>query len=166
MKKFIYGSLLTIFALFTTVGCGGGGAADEVGINPTITINGESTIIINKGEAYTDAGAVATDSEGNELTVITTGSVDINVVNVYIITYSAVDSDGLSSTKVRTVQVKDTDNPDNPTITINGTNPTTIIKGEAYLDAGAVAIDSNGAKRGHFRRRVFRGGGVCCLKDR
>ena len=45
MKKFIYASLLTLLALFTTVGCGGGGGTDE-GTSPTITINGESNIII------------------------------------------------------------------------------------------------------------------------
>ena len=144
MKKFIYSTLLTLFALFSIVGCGGGGGTNEA-TKPTITITGESTIIINKGEVYSDEGATAVDSDGNQLTIITTGSVDINVAGTYSITYSAVDSNGLSSTKVRTVQVKDSANPDNPTITITGATPTTIIKGEAYIDEGATAVDSSGA---------------------
>ena len=77
----------------------------EDNIDPTITLNGDANITLRPGEAYTDAGASAADN-CSEVTVVTTGTFDINTVGVYPFTYTAVDASGNESeTITRTVSV-------------------------------------------------------------
>ncbi|MGB0333378.1 MAG: immunoglobulin-like domain-containing protein [Planctomycetota bacterium] len=49
---------------------------------------------------YTDAGANATDNVDSTVTVVTTGSVDVNTPDTYTLTYSATDSEGNPATPV------------------------------------------------------------------
>ena len=57
---------------------------------PVVTVIGDNPATVELGSAYTDAGATATDLSGT-VAVVTTGSVDINSVGTYILTYSATD---------------------------------------------------------------------------
>ena len=64
------------------------------------------------GDSFTDPGATATDNYDSAVTVTTTGSVDVNTVGSYTITYSAEDSSGnTATTATRTVNVVDTTAP-------------------------------------------------------
>ncbi|MDD2181395.1 MAG: DUF5011 domain-containing protein, partial [Bacilli bacterium] len=88
-------------------------------INPVITLNGNSTVNVNVGTSYTDAGATATDvHSGINGNVISSGTVNINVPGTYIITYTVTDNAGNTALTTRTVKVIDNVPP---TITF-GTN--------------------------------------------
>ncbi len=77
-------------------------------IKPVISLVGNSTVTINKGSTYSDAGATVTDNIDTTVTVTTTGSVNPNIVGTYTITYNATDSSGNNATPVtRTVNVVD-----------------------------------------------------------
>jgi hypothetical protein len=78
---------------------------------PAITLNGDSTVTVECHTSYTDAGATAFDACGNDsVPVNTSGSVNVNAVGTYTITYTATDGTN-SSTKTRTVNVVDTTAP-------------------------------------------------------
>ena len=55
---------------------------------PVITINGSSSVTVELGTAYSDAGATANDAFHGSTTVSSSGSVDTNVVGTYTITYT------------------------------------------------------------------------------
>ena len=61
---------------------------------PVITILGENPVIVELGDTYIEAGAT---SDGGESVTIS-GTVDSNTVGTYIITYSASDAAGNTST--------------------------------------------------------------------
>jgi hypothetical protein len=88
-------------------------------IVPIITMNGISTVTINVGSTYADAGATATDNISTGLTPTATSTVNTSVVGSYTVTYSVSDGVGNAATSVvRTVNVVDTVAP---TVTF-GTN--------------------------------------------
>ena len=88
---------------------------------PVITINGSSTVTVECHTSYSDAGATAADSCDTSVSVTTTGSVDVNTVGTYTVTYNASDDSGNAATPVtRTVNVVDTTAP---TITLNSYSP-------------------------------------------
>jgi chitodextrinase len=76
-------------------------------VKPVITLNGDAEIQINKGSAYADKGATATDSRQGSLDVIVSGdSVNVNAVGVYTIRYNTADNAGNAAIEVsRTVRV-------------------------------------------------------------
>jgi hypothetical protein len=89
---------------------------------PIITIIGDNPATAEFGLTYTDAGATASDLSG-DVTVITSGSVNTNVIGSYSLTYSATDASGNTGTSSRTIIVQDTTGPQ---ITILGNNPQTV----------------------------------------
>ena len=108
---------------------------------PVITRTGSSTVEVECGATYTDAGATATDNcDGNVTANISvTNPVDTSVPNTYTVRYNVTDSAGLAATEVtRTVHVVDTTAP---VITLNGVDPMTVECGDDYTDAGATAED-------------------------
>ena len=72
---------------------------------PVITLNGESSITLEVGSAYSEAGATATDNVDGSVSISISGSVDTNAVGTYTITYTATDSSGNTATKTRTVEI-------------------------------------------------------------
>ena len=106
---------------------------------PAITLNGDSTVTVECHTSYTDAGATALDACGNAaVTVNSSGSVDVNTVGTYTITYTATDGTN-TSTKTRTVNVVDTTKP---VIALNGGNTMTVECHTGFTDPGASATDS------------------------
>ena len=78
---------------------------------PNIILLGERTVYLTEGDAYTDAGAVATDDEDNaaELSqqIVVTSEVDTETPGTYYIKYNVTDSDGNAAIEVvRTVVVR------------------------------------------------------------
>ena len=78
---------------------------------PVITLIGESSMTILLGEQYVEEGATAIDDRDGEVDVITTGSVDTNIVGNHVITYTATDAANNTSTATRTVTVSTTQRP-------------------------------------------------------
>jgi len=91
---------------------------------PVITLNGNATITLNKGEAYVEQGAVAVDDVDGDVNVVISGRVDTNRVGRYTITYRATDSAGNRATKQRVVNVVDNaPNPNDSIYIVNSNNP-------------------------------------------
>lgn len=118
MKKYHYIFLFLIIAAFssckkelTSEG------VSKVTHYPTFTVPGDAEILLPLGSSYTDAGATAAAGTNNlDVTTIVTGIyssysgtiVDPTKANKYIITYSAVNSDGFAGRTTRTVYIAKT----------------------------------------------------------
>ncbi|MEP6948433.1 MAG: DUF5011 domain-containing protein [Ginsengibacter sp.] len=82
---------------------------DKVGTSkvtyyPTFTLTGSDIVSLVQGSAFTDPGIKAS-AGGADIPVITTGTIDINTVGLYTLTYTATNVDGFSATASRTVVV-------------------------------------------------------------
>lgn len=108
-------------------------------VAPVITLNGDYEITMEVGAAYEELGAVVMDNADSNLEYIVENAVNPNVIGIYTVTYTAMDSAGNAKTEVRIVNVVDTTAP---TISINGDTTTTMEYGEAYIEPGATAIDN------------------------
>ena len=116
---------------------------------PVFSLNGDSTVRLVQGTAYDDAGAKAMDAVDGELKVEVEGSVDVNKVGEYLITYTATDAAGNTSSESRKVVVEEKmpeveiAAPDlsAPALSLNGDSEVHIALGTAYEDAGAKAMD-------------------------
>ena len=108
-KTYLMVTVLVTMILFTFNSCKKEATDEEpqtVGSAPTLTLVGSSTVVIDLGTAYADSGATANDATDGAITPTVSGSVDVNKVGTYTVTYKAVDSDGNQSTASRTVKVK------------------------------------------------------------
>jgi len=98
VKQFYRYVFVFLLSVFVFSGCGsdnGGGEFDEPDTTkPVITLNGASSVELIQGTAYTELGATVTDDRDVNVIVRVSGSVDINVVNSYTITYTAIDESG------------------------------------------------------------------------
>lgn len=99
--------------VFLLAACGDG-KGDEVGKDkpvvdkdaPVITLVGSSSITLLVGDEYTEQGAKAQDNQGAELSVSVSGSVDTSKEGRYVISYSATDAAGKTSSVERVVTVE------------------------------------------------------------
>lgn len=112
---------------------------DQTG--PVIALTGDTALTVAHGSTYSDAGASATDNLDSNVTVSTVGTVDINTIGSYTLTYSATDAAGNAATAVtRTVNVTD-QTP--PVITLIGAVAQTGAHASpAFVDQGASANDA------------------------
>ena len=110
---------------------------------PVISLAGNTTVTVEQGTSYTDAGATATDNVDGNLTtsiVVSGDIVDVNTAGTYIIRYDVTDAASNAATQVtRTVNVSDTTIP---VITLIGSPTVSQAQGLAYTDAGASAADN------------------------
>ena len=128
---------------------------------PVITLNGVSTVQHELGTTYTDLGATA---DGGE-TVTISGTVDVNVVGSYILSYNASDTAGNSAKQVtRTVTVVGSSGGESfGHVVIYPNNSTTLIgqvtiEGEVAGSGDVVAIYVGSELRG--KQEVIINGGV------
>ena len=77
---------------------GNSGTADTTA--PVITLTGDANATLNVGDAYTEAGATATDDVDTSIAVVITGSVDTATAGTYTIHYNATDTAGNHATEV------------------------------------------------------------------
>jgi hypothetical protein len=108
--KSIIISLFTL-SLIYLMGCDSDSTAGYTRITfyPTIELQGESVVFVDKGDTYNDPGVKA-ELNGEDFTdqVQVVSSLDTNKPGIYTITYVATNEDGFSATVSRTVFVKDT----------------------------------------------------------
>ena len=96
--------------------------------NITLKLNGDATVYLTEGSTYKDAGATATDNNGNDVSsqIIVSGSVNTSDAGTYKITYSIKNYNGEMLTVVRNVIVQamgislklDNSNPTNKAVNI------------------------------------------------
>jgi len=111
-------------------------------VPPVIILLGSSSVFVELGTDYTDAGATASDGTGGNITssIVATGTVDVNVLGNYTISYDVSDAAGNQATQVtRNVSVV---NYSVPVITLLGDAIISLQKGAPYFDLGATALDS------------------------
>jgi hypothetical protein len=107
------------YAFTLTVSDGQETDTDEVVITvedttpPVITLNGDNPMTLEACvDDYSEPGATANDNCDPNPTLSVSGDVDDEVPGDYIITYTAEDESGNTSTAERTVQVRDTTPPE------------------------------------------------------
>lgn len=147
-------------------------AVQEDKTNPTISLIGDSELVVKVGSKFEDPGVTATDNVDGDITskVKKTGEVDTSKAGTYIITYSVSDKAGNTSEVKRTIKVipvaitttKNSNTPKTttkkntttrtsrrpttpPTITLYGNKTITINVGDSYNDPGYSAKDSLGS---------------------
>lgn len=131
--------------LYTATDASGNDAARRIRVNvvdttgPVVSLNGADPMTVECHTSFTDPGASASDACEGPVAVSASGSVDPNTVGTYVITYTASDSGGRTTTKTRTVNVVDTTPP---VVTLNGASSVTVECHTGYSDAGASATDS------------------------
>ena len=97
--------------------------------SPTLTLNGDAVMSLEKDAAFTDPGASCSDPEDGTLTVSTAGSVDNTAVGLHNLSYTCTDSDGHVDTGYRSVYITDTAAPADttaPAAPIFTTSPATV----------------------------------------
>ncbi len=112
-------------------------------VPPEITLLGEKSMLVNYKWPYIEPGAYALD-EGSDDTIpfenfTVDGTVDINTLGEYTLTYSVSDTSGNKASAKRIVEVIDTIAPK---VTINGPNPVNLVVGFNYTELGATAVDN------------------------
>ena len=106
---------------------------------PVITIPGSNPAFVIRGTVYTAPAASVFDAcDGDLGTVAGTGTVDVNTLGAYTVTYAAQDAALNPSQQLLTVNVTE-DMP--PVITLTGDASVTVDCGAVYTDAGATAQD-------------------------
>jgi len=116
---------------------------DDTGA-PSLSLNGNETVNLQKGDTYIEEGATATDAVDNNTTltssIVISGAVDTNTNGSYTVTYNVTDSAGNTAPPItRTITVSDTGIP---VITLIGNQVINLQKGDAYNEEGATASDA------------------------
>ncbi|WP_299605434.1 immunoglobulin-like domain-containing protein [uncultured Aquimarina sp.] len=109
---------------------------------PVITRLGATTVTVEIGTTYSDAGATAFDSLDGDITakIVTVNPVNTAIPGVYTITYNVSDTAGNNAVEVtREVTVVNTALP---VIALIGDANVTVEAGTTYTDAGATANDA------------------------
>jgi hypothetical protein len=100
-------------------------------IAPIISLNGESSLVVEYGSTYVDQGAIVTDNYDQNLSYTVQGIVDTTQLGIYTITFSAVDSNGNHAVSiVRTVTV------------VNSYPKASILPGIDTIEVGEEHIDA------------------------
>jgi hypothetical protein len=142
IKEIISRSVLVMSLGMAVAGC----KLDDDTIDdvpPKLLLNGEAEVTISKNYPYVELGAIADDNIDRSVSVTITGAeaVDTSAVgSVYLITYTARDSDGNTTTVTRTLTI--TDDTETPTIALNGDEVVNVVQGQSYTDAAALASDN------------------------
>ena len=112
---------------------------------PTLTLNGNSTIMVETGTEFVDPGVTAVDGAGADLTdlvVVSGDTVNTSTPGTYTIYYDVTDAWGnVAETVSRTVIVTERDTTA-PVIYLNGASTIRIHQNSTWEDPGAYAIDN------------------------
>lgn len=107
--------------------------------SPEITLVGAAEIDVSCGAPFDEPGAMALDACDGEVAVSVSGSVNTAEPGTYVLRYEAADSTGnAAQPKERVVNVVD---QTAPVLMLNGASEVTLRCGDAYAEAGAVAVD-------------------------
>ena len=136
--------LLFLFSA-ALVACSGSNDADveiQDTIAPTISLIGADNLTLTVGETYQEAGTTVTDNVDTGLTVNVSGSVDSAAIGSYILTYTAADLAGNTSSVTRTVVVEPSPDTQAPVITLVGNAAMSLALKGAYIEPGVTITDN------------------------
>jgi hypothetical protein len=105
---------------------------------PVVTLNGSSSMTVECHGTFSDPGASVSDDCDASATLSTNGTVNVNVVGNYTLTYTATDASANTGSATREVVVSDTALP---VITVTGGDQTVECH-TAFTDSGATASDA------------------------
>ncbi len=88
--------------------------------SPTITLTGDSTITLEVGQDFTDPGYDAFDDRDGVVSVVVTGTVNVDKEGTYVLTYTAKDTAGNTFIKKRTVVISAKTVDDNTNDEVDG----------------------------------------------
>jgi hypothetical protein len=110
---------------------------------PVLALNGLPAVTLRVGDAYVDGGASATDNLDGDVTdrIVTDNPVDTSRAGTYTVTYSVSDRAGNDASITRTVIIVAPDVTP-PVLTLLGSPTVSLRVGDAYADAGALAVDN------------------------
>lgn len=129
----------------TDVESGGIRVITALNTEPLLTLNGANPLVMDARASYTDAGATAHDFQDGLLTPVLTGNnVRPAVPGSYTVTYSATDSQNLSSTITRNVQVVASE-PPAIAAPAGGFTPLNLVAGDVLPDYTGQAVVSDNA---------------------
>lgn len=118
---------------------------------PVITLNGLELVSLGKGQPYIEAGATAEDAIDGPIQVVRTGSVDVSVVARYVLTYTATDESGNSSSTIRVVTVSSLEEDDVSATTscgVDAKSSTTLCQNEVIAQTGSCSTSQPVFARG------------------
>ncbi len=106
---------------------------------PVITLQGSDNISIEVGTEFIDEGVTILDNYDLGLSIVVSGSVDVDTLGEYTLSYDVTDSNGnVALTVTRTVSVVD---PAVPIITLNGEGSITLEVHSEFTDDGVLITD-------------------------
>ena len=85
---------------------------DENTIPPVIFLNGSNPMIVLYGCGFDDPGISVIDDKGDDVTILTSGTVNPDSIGIYYIDYTAIDVDNNKAYKSRKVMVETMKNDD------------------------------------------------------
>ncbi|WP_081096600.1 MULTISPECIES: DUF5011 domain-containing protein [Vibrio] len=106
---------------------------------PVLILQGNNPLEVALGSNFNDPGATVTDNADDMVEIAVNGSVDVNTVGSYEVSYSAIDASGNESSTTREVVVKDLEAP---VINLNGESNIMLFVGDIYEEQGATALDN------------------------
>jgi len=112
------------------------------GDTPVISLLWDSVVTVEIWDSYSDAGAIANDTEEGDLSykISTVNPVNTSDLGSYVIRYNVIDfSENVANEVTRTVNVVDTTPP---VITLSWSTLQTVKLWESYIDAGAFCNDN------------------------
>ena len=114
---------------------------------PVITMNGNATVTIHKGDTYTDAGATCVDDTNGVIPPVPVGMVDTTTTGSYTITYHCADTSGnIADTVTRSVIVQNPPDtqPATPQMPVNlvqnGSFETPTVSGWSHVSSGTAGL--------------------------
>lgn len=114
MKKNIFFAMMLALVSFVLTSCGD---KESEGLSrftyyPVLEVQGENTMVVGKGTTFQDPGYSATlNDEDVTSQVVVSSNVNTFKSGVYTVTYSIVNSDGITANAKRKVIVLDLNNP-------------------------------------------------------
>jgi len=105
---------------------------------PTLSLNGDSRVVVELGSTWTDPGANCADVEDGTISV-TLPALDTSYTGPRWLVYTCTDSSASTATQYRHVLVSDTALP---TLTLLGPNPLGLAQGSLWTEPGVQCSDA------------------------
>ncbi len=110
---------------------------------PILAMTGPDTLILFPSQSYSgDTSVTCHDDRDGTLPVTITGTARMDVVGVYVLTFSCKDSAGnAAANRTRTIQIVNAPDKTLPVLTLKGSDSLVLFQSSSYVDSGATCLD-------------------------